>query len=227
MLDPQATMVQELIGALLLQRQFLAARFLRRHQDLHLRECKCQEAQILQQPTPGGQGIRRRVGNGLIMDAAAVSVAQKEDEEQGIHEQDIFDGVILFLTAITPRLFNRVLGADDAPLGPVMGKRGDAGAAAGIAATGAGSSASGVTTVAASASETPSRCARAVRERREHHRGCATPRGGLEAGHESIDWLCSGPYRTGVPAPPGGCMFSGRSGEMSLSRLNGKRLQSL
>ena len=90
-----------------------------------------------------------------------MGVAQKEDEEERIDEQDIFDRVISFLTALTRRLFNRVLGADDPPLGPVMGKRGEAGAVP----PGAASSASGVTTVAASASETPSRWARAVKER--------------------------------------------------------------
>src|SRR5438128_8835962 len=99
------------------------------------------------------------------MGAATISVAQKEDEEQGIDEQNIFDRVILFLPAITVGLFNRVLGADDASFRPVKGKRGEAGAAAGTATTGAGASSSGTTTVAASASETPSRCARAVRER--------------------------------------------------------------
>src|SRR2546426_6107573 len=99
------------------------------------------------------------------MDAAAIGVAEEEDDEQGIHEQDIFDRMVLSLAAITLRLFSRVLGADDAPFRPVVGKRGDAGATAGTATTGGGSSASGVTTVAASASETPSRCARAVRER--------------------------------------------------------------
>jgi hypothetical protein len=56
------------------------------------------------------------------MHTAAIGVAQKEDREAGIDEQDVFDGVILFLPAITVRLFNRVLGADDAPLGAVMGK---------------------------------------------------------------------------------------------------------
>jgi hypothetical protein len=34
---------------------------------------------------PWGQGIGRRVSNWFVMDAAAVGVAQKEDEEQGIH----------------------------------------------------------------------------------------------------------------------------------------------
>jgi hypothetical protein len=99
------------------------------------------------------------------MHPAAIGVAQKEDREAGIDEQDVFDGVILFLPAITVRLFNRVLGADDAPFGPVMGKRGDTDVAAGPAPTGADASSSGVTIVAASASETPSRWAKAVRER--------------------------------------------------------------
>jgi hypothetical protein len=99
------------------------------------------------------------------MHTAAIGVAQKEDREEGIDEQDGFDCVILFLPAITVRLFNRGLGADDASFGPVMGKRGEAGAAAGPATTGAGASSSRTTTVAASASETPRRWARAVRER--------------------------------------------------------------
>src|SRR5437870_7469744 len=68
-------------------------------------------------------------GSCLIMDAAAVGVAQKEDEEQGIDEQDIFDRVVSFLATIPCRLRSRVLGADDTPFGPVMGQRGDAGAA--------------------------------------------------------------------------------------------------
>src|SRR5438093_11935451 len=94
------------------------------------------------------------------MGAAAIGVAQEEDDEQSIDEQDIFHCMVFFLAAISRGLFSRVLGADDAPFRPVMGKRGEA--AAGI---GAGSSSGGATTVAASASETPSRWARAVRER--------------------------------------------------------------
>jgi hypothetical protein len=157
--------VECLVGPFLLQGQLPTAWLLRRHEDRHLREREGQEAQILQQSTPG----RERVGSGLrdaqVMDTAAVRVAQKEDDEQGIDEQDIFDGVIAFLPAITRLLFNRVLGADDPPFGPVMGKRGEAASAAGSVPPCAGSSSSGVTTVAASASETPSRWARADRER--------------------------------------------------------------
>jgi hypothetical protein len=81
--------------------------------------------------------------------------------EQSIDQEDIFYCMVFFLAAITFRLCRRVLGADDASLGAVMGKRGDAG----TVVRGTGSSSRGATTVAASASETPRRCARAVRER--------------------------------------------------------------
>jgi hypothetical protein len=98
------------------------------------------------------------------MNAASRRLAEKEDGEGGIDQQDIFHRVILFLAAITRFLFSSVLGADDAPLRAGMGKRGDAGMAAGAAAGEVPSSFCGATTVAASASETPSRCARAARE---------------------------------------------------------------
>jgi hypothetical protein len=58
------------------------------------------------------------------MDTAAVGGTEKEDREQSIDQQDIFDRVVFFLAALTPRLFSRVLGADDPPFRPVMGKRG-------------------------------------------------------------------------------------------------------
>src|SRR5712691_4084558 len=99
------------------------------------------------------------------MDAASTGVTKKEDREQGIDQEDIFYRVVLFLAAITVRLCRSVLGADDAPFRPVMGKRGDASAAAGTMPPGADASASGATTDAASVSETPKRCARTVRER--------------------------------------------------------------
>jgi len=94
------------------------------------------------------------------MGAAAIRVTEKKDEEQGIDEQDIFHGVVFFLAAITLFLFKRVLGADDASFGPIMGKRG-----ASSVATGAGSSFNEPTMEAASAFETPSHWAKDVRER--------------------------------------------------------------
>ena len=99
------------------------------------------------------------------MHAAAMGVAQQEDEKDSIDQQDIFDRVVCVLAALTRLLFSRVLGADDASFRPVMGTRGAAGAAVGTATAGAGFSSSSVTTVAASASETPRCGARAANER--------------------------------------------------------------
>src|SRR6266567_1104813 len=165
MLNPQPTVVQGLVGQLLFQGEFLAAGFLRRHEDLDLGQRERQEAQILQQPTPSREGVGGGLRDAQIMDTAAVGVAQKEDDEERIDEQHIVDGVVLVLAAITLGLCRRVLGADDAAFGAVMGKRGEADAATGATTSGAAASSKGATTVAASASETPKRCARAVRER--------------------------------------------------------------
>ena len=46
MLDPQPTVMQRLVGELLLPCQLLTAWCLRRHQDLDLGECEREEAQI-------------------------------------------------------------------------------------------------------------------------------------------------------------------------------------
>src|SRR2546428_1212849 len=99
---------------------------------------------------------------GFTLYAPAIGVAEEENHEQRIHEQDVFDRVVFFLAAITLRLFSRVLGADDAPFRPVVGKRGDAGATAGTATTGGGYSARGVTTAAAAAVCHTGRCAVAL-----------------------------------------------------------------
>src|SRR5215813_15540377 len=72
-------------------------------------------------------GVGGGLSDALIMPAAAVGVAQKEDDEERIDEQDIFDGGVSFLAALTRLLFRSILGADDAPLSPVMGKRGGGG----------------------------------------------------------------------------------------------------
>ena len=165
MRDPEPPLVERLVGQALLQCQLPTAGLLRRHEDRHLRERERQEGQILQQPTASREWVGSGLSDTQIMDTAAVGVAQKEDDEERSDEQDILDRVVFFLAALTRGLCRRVLGADDAPFGAVMGTRGAAGAAVGTATTGAGSSASGVTTVAASASETPRRWARAARER--------------------------------------------------------------
>src|SRR5215831_7086127 len=94
MLDPEPPLVERLVGQILLQGQLRTAGLLRRHEDLDLWEREGQEAQILQQPTPG----RERVGGGRrdapIMGTTAVRVAQEEDDEERIDEQDIFHCMI-------------------------------------------------------------------------------------------------------------------------------------
>jgi hypothetical protein len=89
MLDPQPPLAQCLIRHVLLPREFLATGFLGGHEDLHLGQREGQEAQILQQATSHWQGIRRRLGNALLMDTAAVGVVQKEDGERSVNQQDI------------------------------------------------------------------------------------------------------------------------------------------
>src|SRR5262249_33506785 len=115
MLDTEPPLVERLVGQVLRQGQRPTAGLLRRHEDRHLRERERQEAQILQQPTPGGEWVGRGLRDAQIMDTAAVGIAQKEDDEQGIDEQDILDDVVLFLPTITRGLCSRVLGADNAP----------------------------------------------------------------------------------------------------------------
>ena len=84
MLNAPPPLVQRLVRALLLQRQLLAPGLLHRHENDHPRERERQEPQILQEPAPDRQGIRRCVRHGFIMGAAAIGVAQKEDEKQRI-----------------------------------------------------------------------------------------------------------------------------------------------
>src|SRR5690349_11258324 len=97
------------------------------------------------------------------MEAAPDGVAEEDDEEQGIDQQDVLYGMVFFLAAVTLGLFSRVLGADDAPFRPVMRKRGAVCPATGAQADAGTGASSGAATSAPS--ETPSRCARAARVR--------------------------------------------------------------
>src|SRR5215510_4959929 len=66
MLDPQPPLVEYLVGPLLLQGQLRTAGLLGWHEDRHVGQCERQEAQILQQPAPRGQGIGCRISNPLL-----------------------------------------------------------------------------------------------------------------------------------------------------------------
>src|SRR5215831_11452120 len=84
MRDPELPLVERLVGQVLLQGPLRTTGLLRRHEDLHLREREGQEAQILHQPTASRERVGCGLRNAQIMGTAAVGVAQKEDDEQGI-----------------------------------------------------------------------------------------------------------------------------------------------
>jgi hypothetical protein len=162
MLDAHAATRDAPVGGFLAAREGPASRLPGRHDDLDLIEGERQEAQILEQPTARGQGVRGRISNPLIVGTAHVGLTQKKDRERGVDQQHVFYRVALFLAAITARLLSRILGALDAPFGAIVAKRGEAGAGAGA---GAGRVAVGSTMAAASASATPRRWANAVKDR--------------------------------------------------------------
>src|SRR5689334_16888530 len=99
------------------------------------------------------------------MDAATAGFAEEDDEEHGIEQKDVLYGMVFFLAAVTLRLFSRVLGADNPTFRPVMSKRGEACPATGAAAGQAPDEGSCSGATPSAPSETPSRCARAARER--------------------------------------------------------------
>jgi hypothetical protein len=138
----------------------------RRHDHLHLVERERQEAEILEQPAPRGQGVRGGLGNPLVVGTARVGLTQKEDQEHGVAQEHVVDHVVLFLAAIIARLLSRILGALDAPFGPIVPKRGEAGAGAAVGRSHTlGGSAVGLTMAVASASVTPRRLASSVTNR--------------------------------------------------------------
>jgi hypothetical protein len=136
-----------------------SSRLASRHDDLDVVQRKCQKAQILEQPAARGQGVWGGIGNAFIMGTARIGLTQKEDREHRIDPQDVFDCVILFLAAITARLLSRILGAFDAPFGPIVAKRGEAGAGA---APGGSDVVGDRTPAATLASATPMRWASSV-----------------------------------------------------------------
>jgi hypothetical protein len=167
-LDAHAAARDAPIRGFLRPREGPAARLPGRHDDLDLLQGEGQEAQILEPPTARRQGVGGGLGHPLVMGTARIGLAQKEDRERGIDQEHVLHGVVLFLAAITPRLLSRILGARDAPFGPIVANRGEAGAGAGAAAGRAvisGAPAVGATMAAAAASATPRRVANSVKER--------------------------------------------------------------
>jgi hypothetical protein len=64
------------------------------------------------------------------MDTTRMRLAQEEDTQGPIDQEEVFQHVPLVLAAITRLLFSRVVGARDGSLGAIMRKRGSAAGAA-------------------------------------------------------------------------------------------------
>ena len=112
------------IALFLLHCQLLPAWLLRRLDDVHAIQRERLKAQVLQQVTPRRQRIRRRVGDAFVMDASRMGLTQKQNAHRGVDQQEVFQHMPLFLTAIARFLFSGILGARDGALGAVMTKRG-------------------------------------------------------------------------------------------------------
>jgi hypothetical protein len=102
--------------------QLFAFRLLDRPRVLHTWQDISQEAKIVDQFTPIGQGIRRRIGNRLIMHAALIGVAQEQHHQGSMQQEHVFYRMALFLAAITAALFMRVLRARSGALGAIVKK---------------------------------------------------------------------------------------------------------
>jgi hypothetical protein len=167
-LDAHAAAGDTPIRSFLRARERPATRLPSGRDDFDLVERKRQEAKILKQTTARGQGIGRGIHNPLIMGAAGIGMTQKEDCERCVNQQHVFHGVAFFLAARTARLFNRVLGALDAPFGAIVPKRGKVGTGVNATAGGVeavGDTGVGPTTAATSASATLRRWANSFTDR--------------------------------------------------------------
>jgi hypothetical protein len=167
-LDAHATARDAPMRRFLRAREGPAPRLPRRHEDVDPVERTRQEAAILEYSAACRQGVWGGSRHPLSVGAAGRGLTETEARECRLAQQDVFDRGARFLAALTARLRNWILGTRDAPLGPVVPTRGEAGAEAGAAADGPdvlGGSSVGTTSALASASVTPRRVANAVQDR--------------------------------------------------------------
>ena len=167
-LDADATACDAPIRGFLGARAGPAPRLLGGHDDLDLVERKRQKAEVLEPPAACGSGVGRGLRHALVVDTARRGLTQQEPRERRVDQQHMLHRMACFLTAITARLFKRVLGAREAPFGAIVATRGAVGPRTGAAAghaAGVFSSAVGTTRAPASASVTPTRCASACTAR--------------------------------------------------------------
>src|SRR5258708_31094569 len=80
-----------------------------------------------------GSGRRQSTHGRLVPQSADPHIRRLSMSDAALYH--VIRWSVLFLAAITLRLFSRVLGADDTPFRSVMGTRGEAGATTGGAVT--------------------------------------------------------------------------------------------
>jgi hypothetical protein len=164
MRDADAAAGDPSIGGFLRPREGSAPWLLGRHDALDVVKRAGQAAEILPQPAARRQGIRRGSRHPLVLGATRVGVAQEADRERRSDQHHMFHRMALLLATITARRLHRILGAREAPLGPIVSTRGEAGAGAGGSA-GVGGAGGGATMACMSASAPPRRCATACTDR--------------------------------------------------------------
>ena len=110
--------------------QLVPTRLLRGLEDVHAVQRDCLKARILPQLTARRQRLGCGIGEALVMDTTRMRLAQEEDVQGCIDQEQVFQPVPLLLAAITRFLCSRVVGARDGSLGAVMTKRGATGGGA-------------------------------------------------------------------------------------------------
>lgn len=122
-LNPHTTMGNDLVLGSLRLGQFLPARLLMRHRDLHTIEREAEKAKVLQQLTPVRQRIECLVGDRLVVDTSFIGITQKWNTTAWLCQQNILYGVPLFLAAITRFLLIAIFGAGNWSFRAVVKKR--------------------------------------------------------------------------------------------------------
>src|SRR5215813_12459062 len=126
MLDAHAPSSKLPIPSFLRSRQLVAARLLRRLEDVHAVQREGLKTQVWQQLSPRRQRLGRGGSAALVMDTARMRLTQEEEAQGLLDQQEVFQPVPFFLAAITRFLFSRVVGARKGSLGTVVTKRGAA-----------------------------------------------------------------------------------------------------
>ena len=123
-LDPDPATGDAPIGPFLGAREGPTPWLLGGHDDLDVVECEGQEAEILEQPAPRGQGVRGGIGHALIVGAASVSVTEQEDRERRVDQPHVFQRVTLLLPTVIFLLLFGIGRAVDRTFSAIMPKRG-------------------------------------------------------------------------------------------------------